>query len=98
MEKLTELLAQTLAPRLFALFGTKPQEMGFPIYDTKEEVEAHLARLFDPVAYWTDRAREMAQSTLRILVAGGVSLDTIDLQAAIDASARERPDIPQQQS
>lgn len=92
-EKLIELLAQTIAPRLFKLFGKPPEEMGFPIYDTKGEVEEHLQRQFNPVEYWTDRAREIAVSTLTIMEAGGLTLPELNVQAMLDASAKERPDV-----
>lgn len=89
-----ELLAQTLAPRLFKLFGKPPEEMGFPIYDTKEEVDEHLERQFNPIDYWTARGREIAVSIFKIIEAGGAALPELDIDAMCEAAASERPDIP----
>lgn len=86
-------LTQTIAPRLFSLSGDKPEEMGFPIYDTKEEVEDHLARQFNPVAYWTEKAREIATSLVNIMEAGGINPATFDYDKAVDVARRERPDL-----
>ena len=94
IEMTTNLLAQTLAPRLFKMFGVPPEEMGFPIYDTKEEVADHLEKQFSPVEYWTDRGREMAASILRILAAGGATIPAENFQAMIDAAIKECQDTP----
>jgi hypothetical protein len=92
-EGLIELIAQTLAPRLYQLCGESPEEMGFPIYDTKREVEEHLARQFDPVNYWLERGREMGASIVNIIEAGGGVLNAADLDAMCKAAAKERPDM-----
>lgn len=92
-EMLIELLAQTIAPRLYQLCGQKSEEMGFPIYDTKEEVDDHLERQFNPVGYWLTKAREIADGVIRIAEAGGVKTEDLNLDAMIAAAARERPDV-----
>lgn len=91
-EMTIELLAQTLAPRLFKFFGTPPEEMGFPIYDTPEEVEDHLAKQFDPISYWTDRGREIVVSIFNILEVGGAVILELDIAAMCKAALLERPD------
>jgi hypothetical protein len=92
-EILIEALTQTIAPRLFKLSGDKPDEMGFPIYDTPEEVDDHLSRQFDPVAYWSNKAREIATSLVNIVEAGGVDTSEFAYNKAVDAARKERPDL-----
>jgi hypothetical protein len=85
-ELLIGAITQMLAPRLFVLCGDKPEEMGFPIYDTKEEVDDHLARQFDPVTYWTDKAREIAAAIVDTIDHGGTG-DEFDGDRLIAKSA-----------
>lgn len=92
-EQVVELLAQTLAPNLFALFGVSPEEMGFPIYETQEEVETHLARQFSPVDYWLEEGRKIGRSVVAILTAGGADISALDIDAMLARSARERADF-----
>lgn len=97
-EELTiELLAQTLAPKLFNLFGTPPEEMGFPIYDSKEEVAVHLKRQFEPVEYWTEEGRKIAMSVFNIVKAGGLTFPDLDIDVMCKAAAKERPDMADHQ-
>lgn len=93
-EIFTAALAQTLAPILYNLCGRPPEEMGFPIYETKAQVENHLQQMFDPVAYWTDKAGEIAAGLTAVLQTGGVDLEDFDYQAALPAIAAMRPDLP----
>ena len=95
-EGFVELIGQTLAPRLYELFGTPPEEMGFPIGESKEHFEKLLERQFSPVEYWTVRGREIGQSVWNILQAGGVSFDGADLDAMCKAAGKERPDVEHQ--
>ena len=92
-EQTIELIAQTLAPRLYQLCGEKPEEMGFPIYETKSEVDDHLERQFNPVEYWMGQARRMAESIIRIIDAGGGQLDNLNIDAMCKAATGERPDV-----
>lgn len=93
-EMVIELLAQTIAPRLYQLCGTKSEEMGFPIYDTKEEVENHLQQQFDPVAYWLAKAREISETLLTVVEAGGMEVkDESAVDVMCKAAAKFRVDV-----
>lgn len=85
-------LAQALAPTLYDI-ADKPEDMGFPIYDTKEEVEDHLARQFDPASYWTARAAEIAEGLAGAFEAGSVDLSTFDYDKSVAAFMALRSDI-----
>lgn len=92
-KNMIELIAQTLAPRLYKLYGQRPEEMGFPIYETQEEVDEHLARQFDPVEYWLGKGREIGSSIIAIMEAGGTTFENVDFDAMCKAAAKERPDV-----
>ncbi len=93
-DEVIELLAQTVAPKLYQLFGQNPEDMGFPIYDTKEEVEIHLARQFDPVNYWLDQARSIAETFVSITETGGVVFgEDLNVQAMLDNAVKHRADF-----
>lgn len=92
-EVLVEAITQNIAPRLFKLSGDNPAEMGFPIGDSKEDFEDRLARQFDPVTYWTEKAREIANSLVNIMEAGRIDFSPFDYDAAVDVAFRERPDL-----
>jgi hypothetical protein len=85
--------AQTLAPKLFALCGRKPEEMGFPIYDTEAEVNDHLEQQFSPVEYWTNKATQIAEGLATAFEAGGVDLSVFDYDAAVEAFRALRDDL-----
>ncbi len=93
-EQFVELIGQTLAPRLFDLFGTPPEEMGFPIGDSKEHLNELLEKQFNPVEYWTEEGRKIGRSVLNILQAGGVDIQGSDIDAMLKAAMKERPDVP----
>ncbi len=93
-ERFVELIGQTLAPRLYDLFGTPPEEMGFPVGDSKADFEEQVERQFNPIEYWTARGREIGQAVLNILEAGGVSVADADVDAMCKAALKERPDSP----
>lgn len=92
-ETLEAAIAQTLAPALFRLCGKDPKEMGFPIYDTPEEVEDHLAQQFDTVAYWTEKATDLAKGLVAAIQAGGVDVGCFDYDTAAPALRAMRSDL-----
>src|SRR5438045_719985 len=93
-EQTIELLAQTIAPRLYQLCGRKPEEMGFPIYDTKQEVMDHLQQQFNPVEYWLAKGREISEAVVSIIEATGIKFqDESAVDAMLKESAKHRPDI-----
>lgn len=92
-DEVVEALAQTIAPRLYQLCGRKPEEMGFPFGDTKEEVEALLEQQFDPVGYWLKKARELAEISVSLIEAGGLTLSEVSIDAMLKAAGQYRADV-----
>ena len=92
-EILIDAITQTLAPKLFELCGTPPEEMGFPIYNTKEEVEGHLQQQFSPVEYWSEKAANFATGLVDALEAGGLAVADFDYDAAVSCFAKMRTDF-----
>ena len=92
-EEIIEVLAQTLAPRLFELSGDNPAEMGFPIEDSKEAFEERLQRQFSPVEYWTKQARALAVIVVDLLHAGGASITDLSIEDMLKQAAQHRTDV-----
>lgn len=92
-ETLIAALAQTLAPKLFEISGDRPEEMGFPIEDSKEAFDIRMERQFSPVEYWTNEATRIATAIVDIIEAGGVSVELFDFEKAVPTIRKNRPDL-----
>lgn len=83
---LVSALSQMIAPRLFVLSGDNPAEMGFPFADDEPAFKERLARQFDPISFWSAKAKEIAEAVVDTIESGG-KLDSFDVDAIIKKSA-----------
>jgi hypothetical protein len=83
---LVEVLAQMIAPRLFVLSGDNPAEMGFPFADDENALEERLARQFNPVSFWTEKATEIAEAIVDVIFTDTIIPEITDAVVARSAA------------
>ncbi len=89
-EFLVAALTQMIAPRLFVLSGDSPAEMGFPFADDREALDERLERQFNPVDFWTGKAREFAEGVVDVMYRGSEVPPPCDLLTARSAEYAEK--------
>jgi hypothetical protein len=83
-------LTQMIAPRLFVLSGDNPEEMGFPFADDENALKEKVVRQFDPVAFWTEKATEIAEAIVDVIFTDTIIPETTDAMIARSAAFAEK--------